>query len=427
MKVFTRTTSVLLAMVIMLAAMSGCTGKPDQPADGVVRLTIWVHETDSPEGLLYKRLVEEFNTANQGKIRVELTAIPRTGDASGYEDKVNAAITTQSLPDVLTCDGPNVAAYAENGLIAPITQYVRDMDLSDFNPAIRKQGTYKGETYGLGANDSSVAIYYNKDMLDRAGVTAPQSLTDAWTWNELYQNALKLSGNGVFGLDLNLAYKGEWNTFQFLPMVQSNGGEIVAEDGKTAEGIINSPQNIETLSFIKKLVDDKVVSNAPEEKGFELGKVALLMTGSWQTASMRDVDFNWGIAPYPVKSRGGKAVSPCGSWGFYMTTNCRPEKQAAAVDLIKFMTSTEACVEVYRANGMPPARASAFNMISEFNELPESIIRDQVRQTAVARPLTKNYPVISDQFSQAVDNVVHGMDPKEALDLASSQISAFAK
>ena len=76
---------------------------------------------------------------------------------------------------------------------------------------------------------------------------------------------------------------------------------------------------------------------------------------------------------------------------------------------------------------MPPARATAFNKIDEFKKEPLNVITEQLQNTATVRPLTPNYPVISDQFSKAITNTINGMDPKQALDEAVKQISVQVK
>ena len=428
MKFSKKTIAAISMATVLMFSMVGCGSQGDSSktaknADGSVTLNFWVHETDSPEGQLYKQKVEEFNKANEGKIKVDLTQIARTGDASGYDDKVNAAITTNSLPDVLTVDGPSVAAQADAGVIVPIDEFVDKEDLKDFNKDIINQGTYKGKLYGLGAMDSSVVIYYNKDMLAKAGITAPTSVANAWTWDELYENAKKMTKDDVYGIDMNLKWGGEWNTFAFLPLVQSLDGQIVADDGKTVDGSINSDKSVQALTYIKKLVNDKVVNPTPIDNSFENGKAAMVMTGTWETGGLAKYpDLKWGIMPYPVAKKGGTAASPCGSWGFYMTKNCATEKQKAAAELIKFLTNTDSCIAMYKANGMPPARATAFNKIDEFKKEPLNVITEQLQSTAKVRPLTPNYPVISDQFSKAIKNTIDGMDPKQALDEAVKQI-----
>ena len=76
------------------------------------------------------------------------------------------------LPDVLTVDGPNVAAYAANGIIQPLAELSQE-EKSVYLESILDQGTYQGKLYALGVMESSVGMYYNKDILEKAGITVP--------------------------------------------------------------------------------------------------------------------------------------------------------------------------------------------------------------------------------------------------------------
>ena len=163
---------VSIAAAAALAATTVTFAPATVSAADPVELSIWVHETDaSEEGKLYAALVEEFNKANEGKYHATITQIARSGDAGGYDDKVNAAISNGGLPDVFTVDGVTVAQYADASAIVPIEEYFTEEELSDFNPSIIQQGTYQDELYTLGAMDSSVGIFYNKDMFAAAGIT----------------------------------------------------------------------------------------------------------------------------------------------------------------------------------------------------------------------------------------------------------------
>ena len=70
---------------------------------------------------------------------------------------------------------------------------------------------------------------------------------------------------------------------------------------------------------------------------------------------------------------------------------------------------------------MPPARQSAFNEIEAFGKEPLDVFQYQLANTAQSRPVSVNYAVLSNQFATAVQNVLTGMDPKEALDEAVTQ------
>lgn len=91
--------------------------------------------------------------------------------------------------------------------------------------------------------------------------------------------------------------------------------------------------------------------------------------------------------------------------------------------MIRFMTSADAGAQMYEANSMPPARQSAFDELDVFKEAPLDVFQYQLANTSQARPVSVNYAVLSNQFATAVQNVLTGQDPKEALDEAVTQFN----
>lgn len=418
--------SLLLAGSLAVSLVAGCRSKPqaeaETAADGSVELTIWVHETESSdEGKLYAKLIGEFNEKYAGQYHATLSQIARSGDAGGYDDKINAAISNGGLPDVFTVDGVTVAQYADAGAIVPIDEYFTSEELSDFNPSIIQQGTYDGKLYTLGAMDSSVGIFYNKDMFEAAGIT-PATAENPWTLDELTEAAKKLTTDDCFGITMSLDAKDETIIYFFLPLIQSQGSNIVSEDGLLAEGYMNGEAAVNVLTWIKDMADNGYVSATPAENSFELKQAAMALTGAWEPANLAKFpDVNWGLMPMAKYDSGSQAVSACGSWTFAVSGQCAENKKEGAAELVRFMTSTEAAAGMFAANSMPPSRQSAFSEIAEFGQEPLSVFQYQLTNTAKARPVSVNYAVASNQFATAVQNVLTGMDVKEALDQAVAQ------
>ena len=78
--------------------------------------------------------------------------------------------------------------------------------------------TYDGKLYGLQPGANTLAIFYNKDVLEKAGVKPPT------TWDELKTTAKKLTTDKQYGFAFNATadYEGAW---QFLPPMWTNGGD----------------------------------------------------------------------------------------------------------------------------------------------------------------------------------------------------------
>ena len=410
--------SVVMAAAMMTSVFS--TTAVTASAADAEELTIWVHETDSPEGQLYKTLVDEFNKEYEGTYHATLTQIARSGDAGGYDDKVNAAITNGGLPDVFTVDGVAVAQYADANAIVPIGDYFKEDELADFNPSIIQQGTYNDELYTLGVMDSSVGVFYNKDMFEKAGIE-PATAEKPWTLAQLEDAAKKLTTDDCYGITMSLDAKDETCIYFFLPLIYSQDSSVLDKDGETAEGFLNGDATKNVFNWIKEMADNGYASATPAENSFELGQAAMALTGSWEPGNLAKYDINWGLMPMPVYDENSTPASACGSWTFAMSSNCSDEKKEGAAELIRFMTSTDASARMYEANAMPPARSSAFEKIDAFNEEPLNVFSYQLQNTAKARPVSVYYPILSNQFATALQNVLTGMEVDEALDQAVEQ------
>lgn len=410
--------SVVMAAAMMTSVFS-VTAVTASAADAE-ELTIWVHETDSPEGQLYKTLIDEFNKEYEGTYHATLTQIARSGDAGGYDDKVNAAITNGGLPDVFTVDGVAVAQYADANAIVPIGDYFKEDELADFNPSIIQQGTYNDELYTLGVMDSSVGVFYNKDMFEKAGIE-PATAEKPWTLAQLEDAAKKLTTDDCYGITMSLDAKDETCIYFFLPLIYSQDSSVLDKDGETAEGFLNGDATKNVFNWIKDMADNGYASATPAENSFELGQAAMALTGSWEPGNLAKYDINWGLMPMPVYDENSTPTSACGSWTFAMSSNCSDEKKEGAAELIRFMTSTDASARMYEANAMPPARSSAFEKIDAFNEEPLNVFSYQLQNTAKARPVSVYYPILSNQFATALQNVLTGMEVDEALDQAVEQ------
>ena len=238
---------------------------------------------------------------------------------------------------------------------------------------------------------------------------------------ELEDAAKKLTTDDCYGITMSLDAKDETVIYFFLPLIYSQGSSVLDEDGETADGFLNGDATKNVFNWIKEMVDNGYVSATPAENSFELGQAAMALTGSWEPGNLAKYDINWGLMPMAIYDDDSTPASACGSWTFAMSSNCSDEHKEGAAELIRFMTSTDASARMYEANAMPPARTSAFDKIDAFNEEPLSVFSYQLQNTAKARPVSVNYPILSNQFATALQNVLTGMDVDEALDQAVEQ------
>jgi fructooligosaccharide transport system substrate-binding protein len=382
----------------------------------VQKLSVWRPQNTDAIEAWWKQRIAQFNEKYAGKYEAVQATFPK-GGAQGYEDKVNTAIVSNSLPDVMLVDGPNVSSYAANGIIIPLDKYVTPESKADITPSMLAQGTYNGKLYALALWDSSVALFYNKDMLAAAGISAPTKIQDAWTWDQFYDVATRLKASGRFGVTLHYQ-GGEQITYVYSPMLVQLKTDLISPDGSTATGYLNSARTIQFMSSLKKLYDNGIANRAPTPTEFMDQKSAMFLSGPWQIALLKSSypNLNWGVTYYP-KSNEGVIATPDGSWTVGVTNGAK--NPAAAFVLADFMTNTEANVGGCPASGYLPSRLSSAKALPQYAQDPYRVFTDQLAYGA-PRPRTPVYTTLSPQFSTAVQDVINGADPKAKLDGAAA-------
>ncbi len=428
---------VVVAASVLLAAgcLAGCQKKQAKPGDipgfdpGEQYLSLWVHSIeDTEEGQAYRQSVDRFNEVYNGTYFADIEFVPRNNSGGGYSDKVNASVMAGELPDVLTVDGPNVAAYAANGIIQPLAP-LKEEELNIYLESILEQGTYQGQLYALGVMESSVGMYYNKDILEKAGIVVPEA-GHPWTRAEFLGILEKLKPvteeMGGYPLDMTFPV-GEASIYYYAPFVWSDGGNLVSEDGLSVDGFFNSDEMAEAMDFFRTVVDKKYMSEAPIEHLFESGRAAFKIDGAWEvnTVYQNYPDIRLGVAPYVVGDgwEGGR-YTPTGSWAYAASSNTK--NLEGATELVKWMSGVESGIRIWELSKTFPSTYEAFSQIDVFqSDENYRMLYEQLKEYGHPRPKTPVYPQVSTSFQQALESIaLSGQDTKKVLDKSVERINA---
>ena len=365
--------AVLLAAALAAAALAGgCSEKEVEPGsiagfdEGEQYIEMWTYTIeDTPEGEACKEAIEKFNGAFDGKYFASVEFIPRNDNGGGYSDKINASVMSGDLPDVIAVDGPNISAYAANGIIQPLAE-LTDEEKGVYLESIIDQGTVDGKLYALGAMESSVGLYCNKDILAQAGIEIPDA-DHPWTWTEFAEILEKLkpvmeAKNG-YPIDMTFPV-GETSIYLYAPFIWANGGDLVSPDGLMADGYFNSEQNVKAMEYFKMLADKGYMSKTPIEQLFESGRAAFKIDGAWEVNTIYESypDIHLGVAPYVVgDSWNGEKYAPSGSWAYAATTNTK--NLEASTELIKWISGTDSSMLLFEKYKSLPSTYEAYERI----------------------------------------------------------------
>ena len=420
-----------MSMAIVMAVSAGITGCSSQnqkesigaeaevteAAEGEKELTMWYQENATMIPAFNQR-VEDFNKEYEGKYHLTIEYIPR-GSSYAYEDKVNSAAVAGILPDLLSLDGPNLSNYAANGIIIPITSYISEESRADMLPSVVLQNTWKNDMYAVSFNEAVSLFYYNKDVFEEHGFRIPQSIDDAYTLDEVYEMAKEVSTPEMVGIKI-IMNKGEGLIYGLSPLFESAGAPLVSEDGTKAEGYINSEASIEVANTLQKFFTEKLANIDPTPTEFQDRKAAMWIAGNVnQVVQFEDFpELNWGATYLP--KTGKSVVSNCGSWTLGISKDCK-DPEAAYVAL-EFMTNSDSTRLYGEVGGYPPARKSAYENNSQWDEYPYNLAKEQLFEAAIPRPKTPVYTVLTSKFAEAMLDIFTGSDPKESMDAVASYV-----
>lgn len=425
----------LTGALLFAACLTGCQQKDPKPGEvagydpGEQYLSIWVHSIeDTEEGQAYKKSVDSFNEAYDGTYFADIEFVPRNDSGGGYSDKVNASVMAGGLPDVLTVDGPNVSAYAANNIIQPLADLTEE-EKAEYLPSIIEQGTVDGDLYALGVMESSVGFYYNKEIIEEAGITIPDA-DHPWTWSEfldiLEQVQPLMEEKGGYALDMTFPV-GESSIYYFAPFVWSGGGELVSEDGLEADGYFNSEQTKEAMEYFHTIVKKGYMSEAPIDNLFESGRAAFKFDGAWEvnTVYTSYPDLQLGVAPYIVSDNwDGGAYTPTGSWAFAASSDTKNLK--GATELVKWMSGVDSGIRIWEMTKNFPSTYEAFANIDVFQTDDNyKALYQQLSNYGHPRPKTPVYPQVSTCFQEVLESVaLGGKDAQSELDKAVDRIDS---
>ncbi len=299
----------------------------------------------------YQQVLRVFQEKNPG-IRVEYINIP----SNEYLAKITAMMAAGSPPDVFFINNIDFPGLASRGVLKPLDPFIqRDKyPTGDIFPGILKAFQWGGAQYGLPRDVSNLVVFYNRNLLRKAGLPDPKP---DWTWDDFlrYAKALTVEKDGK-----RVQWGVSFQTFYLFwePWVWSAGGRFYSPDH--SKFLLNSPPSVEGLQFYLDLRYKHHVAPTPEEaqdRGaftmFLNGQTGMIVDGRWRVPTLKArAKFDFDVVPFP-RGKAGSIVDIDGS-GWVMAAGTRnPE---AAWKLLSFLAGPEASQIFTKTGLIIPAR-----------------------------------------------------------------------
>ncbi|MEU1518594.1 extracellular solute-binding protein [Streptomyces sp. NPDC005811] len=396
----------VLALVGGATACSSGSGSTDSNGAGSGTYTVWDPYPQFDKASDWKKLLDRCGT--EAGVKIKRTAF----DTSDLANKTLLAAQQGNSPDVLIVDNPVVSTLAEAGVLT--TTDDNKLDTSAVDPNLLAAGQSGGKTYGTPIGANTLALYYNKDVLKKAGV----DIASVKDWSSLTAALAKVKKSGEKGITFS-AIGTEEGSFQFLPWFWGSGARLTALD---------SPQAESALSLWKGWLDDGYAPNSVLDntqttswQEFAAGDYAFAENGTWQLANADKAGFPYGVLPVPAAD-GGNASAPTG--GEFVTIPVQDDtgRYTTSQKLVTCLTSGDNSYATDTTlSYVAPTGAVQDKQVAANAELKPWVDAVKAAKGRTSDDLGTKYPKISEQLWKAVQSALSGSrSPKDALAAAQS-------
>jgi multiple sugar transport system substrate-binding protein len=335
-------------------------------------------------------------------IKVNIDAIP----FSDYFKKVPVLAAGNQLGDVVfTWTYPWLPNWASKKMLRGIDDYVAadKYDLGKFyKGVIDGCRAVDNKLYGLPsvAHPSNVNLFFNKTLLQKAGVKPPDadSPNEIWKWDDLLTAAkavtsVKDGKTEVWGYRFA---RGDY--LSTTVNLRAFGSDLVSEDGKSSPA--GNTQGKASYRYFYDLIYKHKVEAAPTdttaglglEVFFASGKVGMVQDGTQLITTLGAIikdSFEWGVFPWPVGPGGNRGGTVFGN---VESVSTQAKEPAAGWEFIKYVCTQEVGVgKLLMGSGSPGARPDVFLDPRIVEKYPWYKVGDRIMREARAAPLPANY------------------------------------
>lgn len=430
-----RSSRVLLSLVTMvvllmtsLSLTAVATEAPQVAPEGSTELIFW-SQWGGNNKIAFQKIIDEYNQT-EGKDKKIFVRIEQVEDEnSEMMMKLMAAQLTDTMPDIVHVAQSSFIAMARNNLFLAPPKEVQDYIVENYFEANAGLAEYNGTYWGYPTEHQVMALFWNKDHFDEAGLAGPPK-----TWDELREYAKKLTIKGANG---EMERCGIAFTFDFseammtqhISMFWGAGEDLFPTETSTNVG---SEIGVKLNELYKGLADDGS-TNANWLKWDEAlnnGKASMLMMDPWAlnfNVRQKGIEGLYEaihVAELPTPD--GKP-GPSMSRGFELCVSSGANHPEETWSFLKWL------------NEMPECRMNKF-MVENFEflpshkgfEMPANWSQETKDTYARILEISKPQPDLSnyDEAQQSIDNMkdnilMSGADPAQAAQDCAAEVTSI--
>ena len=234
--------SAFLSIAMAVTMLAGCSGSSGQADKGSSKkevstaasskavsevkelegdITFWHSFTQGPRLETIQQAADTFMKENpKVKIKIE------TFSWNDFYTKWTTGLASGNVPDMSTALVGQVAEMINSDAIIPLNDLIDEIGRNKFNEAALKELSVEDNNYAIPLYAHAMVMWIRKDLLEKNKLEVPK------TWDELYEAAMKLTKDGIYGLSFPCG-SSDFQATNFLNFyVKSGGGSLLTDDLK---------------------------------------------------------------------------------------------------------------------------------------------------------------------------------------------------
>lgn len=442
-----RIVGIMLVVMVIMTSVIGCSSKNESFTSGKnvseinsdaassepVEIEFW-HALGGTLGDSLNSIIESYN-ASQSNYVIKPVVI---GSYSEIDEKLQAAYAAKKTPALVAGGSQNT--FYQKGLVEAFEDYIPlEYNKDDIVGGFMDAATKDGKMVFAPAYGTSQVLYYNKAVLDAAGLTDK----DLSSWQNLVLAKSKVIGQSTGENKIQYIWEPMWGYENMADVVSSAGGKFISDDGKTV--LINDPIWVEVFDEFRKWIhEEKTMAIHSGGQGWEYwyktmddwvyGKT-LGYTGSpgdytialdaINKAKEEGYKNEFAVAMQP----GWKDNKPAPYFSSVMYfipkgANLTDEQKKGAADFVTYATNTDNTAKFSMETGYVAVRKSVLES-KDYKSYLESnpdadVALKQIDQYAVPAFIDPTGGAIGEALKDAVDKIqIENVSAKEALDYAA--------
>ncbi|MCG5218904.1 ABC transporter substrate-binding protein [Streptosporangium sp. KLBMP 9127] len=351
-----------------------------------------------------------------------IDVVVETAPYDQYFTKLQTSIAGGTAPDTFELNYENFVTYASAGSLLDLGTVAGDTAPTGFAEESLNAFKHDSKQFALPASFSTVVLFYNKELFEKAGVALP---TADWTWADEQAAAEKLTDKGakVYGDFQPVQF------FEFYKALKQAGGEFMSPDGK--KSTFNSAAGVKAATWLVSKVGKTMPTEAEiggtadyDTNLFKSGKLAMWHNGIWQFAGLKDVPFEWDVVAEPGDVTKASAV-------FHNSVAASPGTKHGkeAYAWAKFLSSSNvaATTRIESSWELPPISDQAVlaGYLKDPKPANRQAVFDSLKSIALP-PVIKRQQEMQDAVTQELGNAAAGrVSVEEALTAAASKVDGL--